>query len=64
MREISVFNFSMGQMVQLIQWEQKRTAAMILCLILGSIRGGEFNSEKVMTLNETVIVHVIFCFQI
>ena len=54
----------MGQMVQLIQWEQKRTAAMILCLILGSIRGVEFNSAKVMTLNETVIVHVIFCFQI
>ena len=64
LREISVFNFSMGQMVQLIQWERKRTAPMILCLILGSIRGGEFNSEKVMALNETVIVPVIFYFQI
>ena len=30
----------------------------------GSIRGGEFNSEKVMALNETVIVPVIFYFQI
>jgi len=37
---------------------------MIFCLILGSIRGGEFNSEKVMALNETVIVPVIFYFQI
>jgi len=34
-----VFSFSMGQMVQLIQWERKRTAAMILCLILGVFAG-------------------------
>ena len=54
----------MGQMVQLIQWERKRTAPMILCLNLGRIRGGEFNPAKVMALNETVIVPVIFYFQI
>jgi len=36
----------MGEMVQLIQWERKRTAPMILCLILGGIRGGEFNLQK------------------
>ena len=54
----------MGQMVQLIQWETKANRSDDFVFNFGSIRGGEFNSEKLMTLNETVIVHVIFCFQI